>query len=300
MKELFNTPILFIIFKRLETTQLVFEAIRKVKPSRLFVAANAPRAQVGGEAERCQETRNILQLVDWNCDVQTLFREEYLEVKLSISSAISWFFENVEEGIILEDDCLPSQSFFSFCQNLLKKYKDDNRIWQIGGCNFQNGIKRGDASYYFSGLNHVWGWACWANRWKFYDVELNSIPNDSFIKNYWSGNAFKYWSDIFWKMKNREIDTWDYQCNFTMWFNKGLAILPNVNLISNIGFGKEATHTKNADNKDANKPTYEIDNIKHPQIIERFEKADYYTFKNHYSPPPLIIRVGKKIMRLFE
>jgi hypothetical protein len=299
MKELFNTPILFIIFKRPETTQQVFEAIRKIKPSRLFVAANAPRAHVEGETERCSETRSIIEKVDWDCKVQTLFREEYLEVKLSISSAISWFFENVEEGIILEDDCLPSQSFFKFCEELLEKYRNDNRIWQIGGTNFQNGIKRGDASYYFSGINHVWGWASWANRWKFYDVELDNIPNDLFIKKYWSGNALKYWRDLFWKMKNKEIDTWDYQCNFTLWFNKGLTIIPNDNLISNIGFGIGATHTKNANNKDANKPKTEIDKIIHPKIIERFEKADYYTFKNHYSPPPLIIRAVRKIKRLF-
>ncbi len=295
MEKKLITPVLFMIFYRPDTTQQVFNEIRKAKPAKLFIAADGPREKMPGETKKCREARDIIKQVDWNCEVKTLFRDKNLGCKIAASSAIDWFFNNVEEGIILEDDCLPSQSFFWFCEELLEKYKDNMRVWQIGGCNFQDGIKRGEASYYFSEINHIWGWASWANRWKFYDVELNNIPDDSFIKNYWTVKVFKYWSKIFWKMKNKEINSWDYQWTFTMWHNKGLAILPNVNLISNIGFGQESTHTKNANAKAANIPLNEIFDIIHPQTIERFREADDYTFKKYISAGSLLIRILRRI-----
>ena len=153
-----NTAVLFLIFNRLDTTKQVFEAIRQAKPPRLYIAADGARSSREGEAEKVQAVREyIIQNIDWECEVKTLFREQNLGCKYAVSGAIDWFFENEEMGIILEDDCLPSQSFFWFCEELLERYKDDMRVWHIGGSNFQNGIKRGDGDYYFSKYNTFFG-----------------------------------------------------------------------------------------------------------------------------------------------
>jgi len=203
-------------------------------------------------------------------------------------------------GIILEDDCLPSQSFFWFCEELLKRYKDDMRICHIGGNNFQDGKIRGDGDYYFSALNHVWGWASWANRWKYFDFELKNINDDRFIENYWKGSALKYWKKIFWIMKNPKpkIDIWDYQWTFTMWYYKGLAILPNVNLVSNIGFGQDATHTLYEDKRVSKLPVQDLMLSKHPSKIERDIEADMYTYYRNFHEPVWIslVRLISKVV----
>jgi len=281
-----KTPVLFLIFNRLETTKKVFEEIRKAKPPRLYIASDGPREYKIGELEKVKAVRDyVLNNIDWNCEVKTLFREKNLGCGKAVSGAITWFFENEEMGIILEDDCVPSQSFFWFCEELLKRYKDNMRIWHIGGCNFQDGKKRGEGDYYFSAINHVWGWAGWANRWKYYDFELKNINDDKFIEDYWKGSALRYWKYIFWKMKKLEIDTWDYQWTFTMWYYKGLAILPNVNLISNIGFGQDATHTIYEDKKVSKLTAQDLVLNQHPSKIERNTKADIYTYYRDFHVP---------------
>ena len=297
----FKTAVLFLIFNRLDTTKRVFDVIRKARPPRLYIGSDGPREQKEGEAEKVQAVREYIRNnIDWDCEVKTLFREKNIGCKYAVSSAVTWFFEHEDMGIILEDDCLPSFSFFAFCEKLLIRYKNDKRVWQIGGCNFQDGIKRGDADYYFSAINHIWGWASWADRWKFYNVELDNIQDNSFIKDYWSGRAFKYFDKIFWIMKKKEMDTWDYQWTFSMWKNNRLAILPNVNMISNIGFGENSTHTKDTD-KAANLAMLEIGfNIKHPFQVVRNKEADEYTYEVYYSQKPFIRRAINKLFRILK
>ncbi len=162
---MFQTPILFLIFNRPDTTKRVFESISRVKPTKLYIAADGARKNKVGEVLLCQETRNIIELIDWECEIKTLFRTENLGCKIAVSSAIDWFFENEEQGIILEDDCLPHPSFFGYCETLLNYYKDDLRIGHIGGDNFQKGKKRGEGSYYFSQYYFIWGWAIWKLAW---------------------------------------------------------------------------------------------------------------------------------------
>ena len=157
------TPaVLFIIFNRPETTQRVFDAIRLAKPTRLYIAADGPRENKTGEKELCEQARKIAQNVDWDCEVKTLFQKENLGCGKAVSHAISWFFENEDMGIILEDDCLPHQSFFKYCEELLEKYKNNDRIGIISGNNFQKKRKIGSFSYYFSDIVNIWGWATWA------------------------------------------------------------------------------------------------------------------------------------------
>ena len=302
---MFNTPVLFLIFNRPDTTERVFEIIREQKPSFLYIAADGPRADKNGDAEKCRQTREIINKIDWECEVKTLFRERNLGCKLAVSSAISWFFENVEEGIILEDDCLPSNCFFNYCEILLEKYRHDTRIMHISAENPLD-ISFGDSSYYFSKIPHIWGWASWRRAWQKYDVEFQNF--DNFINNNLIENVFqenyvqKYWNKIFSRVKNGKINTWDYQWTYALFVNHGLSINPNKNMVSNIGFGVEgATHTAVSE-KCANRITFEIDKIIHSEFILPNKEALKGILKERYDlykKTPLDI-INREISRSFK
>lgn len=292
---MFNTPILFIIFNRPEITQKVFQEIKKQQPKFLFIAADGPRNNVDTDLKKCKETRGIvLEAIDWDCEVKTLFRSENLGCGVAVSEAITWFFENIEQGIILEDDCLPNPSFFGFCEELLHKYKNEEQIYGISGDNFQNGIQRGNASYFFSNYVFVWGWATWRRAWENYDFDMEDLEQfkkDNSIYKIDKRKIFQdYWLNIFENVAKKKIDTWDYQWMFTIWKSKGKVIVPNINLISNIGFGKEATHTT-GNSPFANLEVGKIGVIKHPKKIIINRKADDYASKFVYN----IIRSKKNI-----
>ena len=293
-----KTAVLFLIFKRLDTTKKVFEEIKKAKPLRLYVAGDGPRENIKDEEEKVKMVRDyVLNNIDWKCEVKTLFRDKNLGCGKAISEAITWFFQNEEQGIILEDDCVPSQSFFWFCEELLEKYKNEKRIGMICGGNFQDGVKRGDADYYFSIYNHIWGWASWQDRWGKYDFELKTFNNVEFIKEVFkTKKEIKYWIYIFKKMKNREINSWAYQWTLVNFKNKWLTIIPNVNLISNIGFSEDATHTIGKSELE-NIPREELIIKKHPVEIKQDIEADRYVSKkvfNIKSFPERVIDKFKK------
>ena len=286
MNNQFETPILFLIFNRPDTTQQVFNQIKKIKPSYLFVAADGPRSDKQGEAEKCEETRNIIEQIDWDCELKTLLREKNLGCGIAVSEAITWFFNNVEEGIVLEDDCLPELSFFPYCKELLEKYKNENNIFLIGGNNYQNGIKRGNGSFYFSHYAHIWGWASWSRAWDKYDFELNDF-NEILTKNeldhvFQSRTEKKYWENIFHFLKKKKINTWDYQWIYSIWKNKGLVITPNSNLVINLGLAENSTHNFL---KDSFKQKITLSPMKLPMTyppINVDSEADKYTFENLY------------------
>jgi hypothetical protein len=301
-----NTAVLFLVFNRLDVTQQVFSAIREAKPPRLYIAADGAREAKAGEAEKVIAVRDfILKNIDWECEIKTLFREENLGCKYAVSGAITWFFENEEMGIILEDDCLPSQSFFWFCEELLERYKDDLRVWHISGDNFQEGTNRGDGDYYFSKYNHIWGWASWANRWQSYDVNMESyklFDSSSQLLNVFNNKkSQKYWADVFFKVSDGQIDTWDYQWVYTTISNSGLSILPNKNLISNIGFGPDATHTMDLDSQ---RSKLERENVsfplKHPSFITQDCIADEFTELKEFSNNNISLRILNRIKRIFR
>jgi hypothetical protein len=303
-KEL-KTAVLFLVFNRPDTTRQVFEAIRQAKPPRLYVAADGPREGKLGEVECVEEVRTIATAVDWPCEVKTLFRDKNLGCKKGVNSAITWFFEHEEQGIILEDDCLPHLDFFSFCENLLDRYLSDERIFAITGNNFQNSTWRGDASYYFSKYNHVWGWASWRRAWKYYQGDINFWPkwktSDAWKKFKSDKIERKYWKKIFDRCYSGQIDTWDYQWTLSTWYKNGLTATPNVNLVSNIGFGSSATHTELKRFKYSNLPLQEIGKILHPIEIKRNINADKYNFNNFYGGKSLrfplsLLNIPKKII----
>lgn len=283
----------------------MFAHIREARPEILFVAADGPRLDHPGDDQLCALARNVIDKVDWPCEVHTFFRDQNLGCKMAVSGAINWFFEHLEEGIILEDDCLPHPSFFTFCDELLAKYRDNEPVMHIGGCNFQDGIKRGIGSYYFSIYSHIWGWASWRRAWKHYDVKITSwrktIHEDFLYTLFNDKKTVRYWKMILDKVQKGEIDTWDYQWTYSVWSNNGLSILPQNNLISNIGFSEEATHVKDTHSKLSKMQTFEIRSMIHPEKVSRDYNADMYTTKHHYlppSPPSFPTRVMNKIRQV--
>ena len=279
-----STPVAFFIFNRPAATDIVFEAIAQAKPKKLLVIADGPR--FSEEAEKCEKARAVIDKINWECQVLTDFSEKNLGCKRRISSGLDWVFSEVEEAIILEDDCLPAPSFFNYCEALLEHYRCDERIMHISGNNFQAGQSITNYSYYFSKYTFVWGWASWRRAWKHYDVDLKTWSSsrklDVVISMCETPHEQKYWSDIFDRVFNNAVDTWDYQWLYACWSQNGLSILPNSNLVSNIGFGSDATHT-NYESPLAQLPVSNIWGIKHPQCVFNNRVADTYIFKHYYE-----------------
>jgi hypothetical protein len=282
-----RSPVLLLVFNRPDTALQVYNRIKEAKPKKLYIAADGPRQNVASDKNLCDETRKIFNNIDWECDVYKLFNEKNRGCKVAVAEAITWFFNHEEEGIILEDDCLPANSFFYFCDSILEKYRFDSRICTVTGTNMQSGNRWGDASYYFSQFSNIWGWATWKRFWKNYDpfltkykeqevnAQLPKIFNDIFLRN--------AWLEIFRKIKSNEIDTWDYQLQLLTFFENGLCVTPNVNLISNIGFRSDATHTNNPQHAyHANLPTGEVTEVTHPLFFLPEKDADYFFLKKEF------------------
>lgn len=281
---LLNKPVLIIAFNRPEVTVKVFDAVKKAKPPKIYFAVDGPRNTHPADASKCEQVIDIFKDVNWPCEVKQLYRNENLGCRMAVSSAITWFFEQEEMGIILEDDCLPNPSFFHFCEHNLNKYHADERIMHIGGTNFQNGIKRGQASYYFSRMCHVWGWASWRRAWANYDINLQHL--DAIVEQKLLDTIIthpKYRANYIRSFKQTQqglINTWDYQWVYSVWKSNGLSIIPNVNLVSNIGFGEDATHTTDQISSFANNKTYQIGSIVDPLYILPDNTADEFSLKN--------------------
>lgn len=299
-----DTPVLLLVFNRPEPTRQVFEAIRAAKPARLFVAADGPRADRQGEKELCEQVRIIVNTIDWDCDVKLLFRDHNLGCGKGVSGAINWFFEQVDEGIILEDDCVPHPDFFSFCSELLQRYRNNTQIYVIGGNNFSKDSYLDD-SYHFSAYGHIWGWATWKRAWKNYDFSLQSFNDDIFEKglaSYFSRpEEIDFWKIQYLKMKYDAIDTWDYQWTFSQWYHQAINITPAVNLVKNIGFGSDATHTTANNERLSNLETRPLKIARHPHEIRINEAADRYLFETFYRQNPTKEpEIKNKIIRTFK
>jgi hypothetical protein len=284
-----DTPVLFIIFNRPDTTRQVFEAIKMARPARLYVAADGPRENVAGEEERCLEVRRIVEGVDWSCEVKTLFSTTNMGCGKGPCTAINWFFEHETEGIILEDDCLPSQTFFGFCSELLQRYRYDTRVMEIGGNNFDDEHLYEEDSYRFSNHIYIWGWATWKRAWKFHDFHMRQYPEiekygylDASYDTIYERDYYEY---VFKKMHTGDEVTnsrtiWDYQWQFACKINSGLIIVPNRNLVQNLGFGDHATNTLNprgvGHNLKIESMTFPL---KHPEFIMADAVKDKEVFR---------------------
>lgn len=303
-QEQLQTPVAFIIFNRPDTTSRVFQEIRRAAPTRLLVIADGPRPARAGEAEKCAAARAVIEGVDWPCEVSTNYSKENLGCKLRISSGLDWVFSLVEEAIIIEDDCLPEPSFFPFCAELLERYRHDTRVFLISGDNFQFGARRTGDSYYFSRIAHIWGWATWRRTWQLYDREIKLWPvlrDEGWLEEYYGDpRVARHWREAFDSVHDGRIDCWGHQMNFTCMVNHGLCVLPNVNLISNLGFGVGATHTT-VMCRLAEMPTKPMAfPLRHPRHMIRDARADGRTEKEQFMWPTFWFRVKRLARHLLR
>ena len=294
-----TTPVAFIIFNRPDTTEQVFAEIAKAKPTKLLVIADGARANKAGEAAKVVATRAIIERVDWDCEVLTNYSEINLGCKRRVSSGIDWVFEQVEEAIILEDDCLPDSSFFRFCQEMLERYRADQRIAIISGTNLSNELDSTD-SYYFSRYPHIWGWASWRRVWEKYDVGMESlsslIESKSFQSSFEKKAEWKHWVEAFTAVREGKVDTWDAQVMFLAFTNSMLSIFPTKNMISNLGFRPDATHTTAQSSSLSKLSTSELlFPLKHPQFVIRNFKAEYDRNRIELVGQGLIARIFGRI-----
>jgi hypothetical protein len=287
------TPVAFIIFNRPDLTEHVFAEIARARPPKLLVVADGPRTEKAGEAEKCIATRAIIDRVDWKCDVLTNYSDTNLGCGRRPSSGLHWVFEQVEEAIILEDDCVPHPTFFRFCEELLEQYRNDERVMHISGNNFFS-QQRMPFSYFFSYYSLAWGWATWRRAFQHYDPEIKLWPvlrNTSWLMDVLGDpRAVEHWKKIY-DLSHASIDnvnTWDFQWLFATWAHRGLSILPNTNLVSNIGFREDATHTRGATNTLANLPRLEMRfPLKHPPCMVRDKTVDQIIFERTIMPRQL-------------
>lgn len=282
----FDVTIAFFFFNRPEPTRRVFEAIRAQQPNRLLLIGDGPRPDIEGEAELVDAVREIVSCVDWDCDVESHLSSSNLGCRRRMATGLDWAFDRSEQLIILEDDCLPEPSFFGYCRELLQRYQDNPEVMMVSGDNFQP-APRSPNSYYFSRWAHIWGWASWRRAWEHYDLTLSRWPERKQCKKAWQFDHPDYeshWSAVFDQVHAGKIDTWDFSWQYSIFQQQGLVILPEVNLVSNLGFGVDATHTTQSNSKLANLPTSKMGNLQHPPRIERNVVADDWTFRNIFAP----------------
>jgi len=276
-----NVPVLYLVFNRPDHTRETFKALSKIKPAFLFIAADGPREGNERDVQSCAEVRKIVSDITWPCEVKTLYREKNLGTKYAVSSAIDWFFTNVEEGIILEDDCIPHPDFYSFVAAMLEKYRSMPRIMHINGTNLLKGkrIVKG-SSYYFSNFCHPWGWATWKRAWKLNDIAMKDFPeypkekllaalkDDPFVMDYWYNYLSLAYQD--------KTKSWDYQWFFAFWKSNGLSISPAMNLVTNIGFDENGTNTFSNLNRFSKMKVYPMPKITDPVAMDVSHEADRY------------------------
>ena len=278
--------VVFLIYNRPELTRRVFRAIAGARPERLLVVADGPKDE--RDRRLCDKARDVIDGVDWPCEVFTEYSGENLGCKMRVSTGLDWAFEQVEEAIILEDDCLPHPSFFRYCNEQLAYFRDDARIGHISGNNFQRGGKRTEYSYYFSRFNGIWGWATWRRAWKYYDVDMRIWPEikaGGWCYDIFPDTDIAEWADKLWtSVYHGEIDTWDAQWLLSCLVNGMYSVLPNVNLVANIGFGDNATRTVEKNDPQANLPVEEmVFPIRHPPytIMDLTSDVRHFGFAQH-------------------
>jgi hypothetical protein len=299
-KDLYEIPVLLITFNRPGCAKQVFEKIKQLKPKKLFVFSDAPRAGKNEEAIAVNQCRSLFddKNITWDCDIKRWFAQSNMGCGLAVSSAITWMFDSVPYGIILEDDCLPNITFFDYCSIMLRRYASNSKVMHIAGTRWNDEYESIEDSYFFSKIGHVWGWATWKRAWKLYDFDMQTWDKAKdrtmLYKQLKSSGQTQFWMDNFERMYNKEAaakDTWDYQWQYTLFKNRGLAVVPYVNLISNIGV--EGAHAS-SDSKDEgvfNRKTItwrENKEIEHK--VEADDKFDDYHIVHYFmkADRPLI------------
>ncbi len=280
-----QSPVVLIIFRRPNSTAQVFDRIRKVEPSTLFIIADGPRHGRPEELEAVEEVREVVSEIEWDCEVHRNYADENMGCRRRVSTGLNWVFDHAERAIVLEDDCVPDPSFFPFCDELLERYADHDHVFTISGNNFQDGKQRTESSYYFSRYMHCWGWATWARAWKHYRPQLKhweQVKAQNWLNQIFeSRRSARYWTKIFNRVDADEVDSWAYIWQYHIWLQSGLNIIPERNLVENIGFGEDATHTSSGE-KTRSAEAVEMP-LRHPPFIIRHSEADHYTQEAHFE-----------------
>jgi hypothetical protein len=283
----FEIPVAILAFNRPALTRRVFDAVAERRPKRLFLIADGPRPERPQDDLLCAEVRRILTDVTWPCEIATNFSDRNLGCGRRISSGITWLFEHVNAAILIEDDCLPAASFFDFCSAMLSRFANDTRIGLVSGNNFTSGYFQPSASYYFSRYTHIWGWATWRRSWAQYDYGLLSLAlarEQRLLEEVFDDpQSADFWYAIFEAVRSGRIDTWDYQLFYTSMVNSWLNVIPAVNLVTNIGVGPDATHTKSSigvDNQTSGDLGFPL---RHPDFVIRCRVADEFTERKVYG-----------------
>jgi len=303
---MYETPILLVTFNRPKHTSEVLAQIKLQQPRYLYVFQDGARDEIPEDREKCKAVRELINReVDWNCNLKTLYEEKNLGCGYGPVKAISWLFENEEQGIILEDDIVPSKDFFRFSVEMLIKYRDDNRIWMISGMNRMERWKPNCQSYVFTRLGNTWGWASYRRAWKYFDhdmitwftgdgkAKINKIVGEKKFEAYEKDFDFHC-------SPERRNDVWDYHWHFARLYYSGLCVVPSVNLVSNIGFDQESTHTFG---KDSSITTLKIIDLVFPlknhsvKIDRIFDWVSFQRFGNP-SHKTFVKRAGLKLIRL--
>jgi hypothetical protein len=292
-----DIAIAFLVFNRPDLTARVFARIAAARPRTLLVVADGPRHT--DDRPLCEAVRRLLERVDWPCDMRRNYADANLGCRRRIASGLDWVFREVEEAVILEDDCLPDPTFFAFCAELLERYRHDGRIMHIGGNTF---VRRPHTpySYYFSRYPHIWGWATWRRAWQYYDLEMKTWPRfkaeGRMAQVTGDPREQEDYARLFDSMHAGRINTWDYAWNYACWAQSGLAIAPSRNLVSNIGFRPDATHV-GEQTRVANLPTYALASLRHPPEVARDDASDRetYEFLFHWRPS-LIERLRTRVL----
>ncbi|HWD20735.1 MAG TPA: glycosyltransferase family 2 protein [Verrucomicrobiae bacterium] len=290
-----TAPIVLLAFNRPALTARVWERIRAARPTVVLAVADGPRPGHQGDEEKCREVRRIVeQGVDWECRLLTNFAPANLGLRARVSSGLSWAFSEVEQAIILEDDCVPDLTFFRYGTELLARYAAEERVGVITGDNFQPPTFACEASYYFSRYPHCWGWASWRRAWQCYDDSMALWPKlktENWLATIFSnpGEA-RYWEEIFDRTHSRQANSWAYAWLFACWANRLLTATPEKNLVANIGAGADATHFLAHDPLVNDKSVHALAfPLRHPATLELNAAADAYTQAHIFgeaAPPP--------------
>lgn len=274
-----RAPVAFFIFNRPELTAQAFSAIAAARPPRLLVVGDGPRPGHPDDPDQVRQARGVIERVDWPCQLSTCYSDVNLGCKQRLASGLDWVFSEVESAVIIEDDCVPDPSFFRFCEELLERYRDEPRVHMIAGCNVLAPRSFTQCSYYFSHCYHIWGWASWARAWAHYDLQMTRWPElrDTRWLRRLLGSPIqaRIARRIFDETHAGKVPTWDFQWVFSSWLAGGLAIVPSVNLVSNIGYGEQATHERAADHPLANLPREAMTfPLRHPRRVAPLREAD--------------------------
>jgi len=293
-------PVALIVYNRPHFTKAVLKKIFDYRPPKLFVIADGPKNNK--DKKLCNEVRDLIDSFNWECSIQKIYSNNNMGLKKRVISGLNEVFERSVSAIILEDDCLPSDDFFIFCNEMINRYENEERVGLVTGVNFQDGILRGSGSYYFSKYNHCWGWATWSRSWDYFSESIDFWPefkrSPDWKRNFNSFRERQFWTKHFDYTFKNNSNSWAANWTLSVWYKKLLTVTPQYNLVSNIGFGDDSTHTNDSNSRYANMDIEKLGKIKFLENIECNIDADIYTFENHFQGYKLKLR--NRILRIFK